>query len=57
MAQYEIRIEDPQELWDELYARIAAEVGYRSEERADPAERGELPAECPAIYASIWCVL
>ena len=51
MAKYEISMDDPRELWEELYARIAAEA-------EGPAEEQEVAAlEAAGVFFPAWHVL
>ncbi len=52
MAKYEISMDDPRELWEELYARIAAEA------EGPDADREELAAlEAAGVFFPAWHVL
>ena len=55
MAEIEIRIDDPQEVWDALYARIAAGA-ERDEERDASGEvrSGRAGAEADAFLLGMW---
>jgi len=52
MAKYEISMDDPRELWEELYARIAAEAEGPD---AEPEERAAQAAT--GVFFPAWHVL
>lgn len=52
MAKYEISMDDPRELWEELYARIAAEAEGPHEEREEMAA-----LEAAGVFFPAWHVL
>ena len=57
MATFEISTDDPQELWEELYARIEAEAGRPPTPAQAPLAPADESAETAELYASLWCFL
>lgn len=52
MAKYEISMDDPRELWEELYARIAADAECGDMDREEVAA-----LEAAGVFFPAWHVL